>query len=530
MDIQSFKAELDSRPDIQHLLFRRGFVVSKNPIANIDKFPFYGNWNHVEKYGYNFYVHKDSKLHFAESNKCCMFLIGHSYNPFTMEWKEEPQLKYIAEAYGSETFQDRIDELTGIFAIGWIDITSGDIHFEADPSGMQSFYYGIIPDSNFVLTSHPQIIADIYDLKISDLAKELIDYKWYGRVMGPYLPVDMSQYSEIKRVVPNIEYAFSSQIKKITHRRFYPLKDLKEVANKAEYNEVISQAAEILKNGAKLVTKKWSKIGISLTGGIDSNTTFAAFNGDYPKVEAFSYLSAPKEVPDAEAAKKIASQFGVKHTSYQIPDQNENVKDFSLKDQILEHTNGYMMPRKENETRKRFYLEENLPYDVEVKSWVSETIRAYWYKHYGRETMPPLSGKLFRNLYKIFISNRKLAHKVDKLFDQYIADFEYEKIPAQYPPADMHYNEVTWGSWGGMNISEMKFITDITIIYNNRKFLDLLFRIPLKDRISDQHHLDMKRVLNKELYDMKIRVVNMAETNNRARALNMIFNLNRILP
>ena len=144
--------------------------------------------------------------------------------------------------------------------------------------------------------------------------------------------------------------------------------------------------------------------------------------------------------------------------------------------------------------------------------------------------MPKLSGKLYRNLYKIFIENRALARKVDKLFDEYIQKYEYHKIPKNYPPADMHYNEVTWGSWGGLNISEMKYCFDLTFIYNNRQFLDLLFRVPLEKRISDQHHLDMKKYLNKELYDMNIRVVNMKETNFRAFALNVIFTINSILP
>lgn len=94
----------------------------------------------------------------------------------------------------------------------------------------------------------------------------------------------------------------------------------------------------------------------------------------------------------------------------------------------------------------------------------------------------------------------------------------------------MHYNEVTWGSWGGLNISEMKFCFDITLPFNNRVLMDLLFRIPLEDRISDKHHLQMKKHLNKELYDMNIRVVNMKETKFRANALNVIFTINSILP
>lgn len=57
-----------------------------------------------------------------------------------------------------------------------------------------------------------------------------------------------------------------------------------------------------------------------------------------------------------------------------------------------------------------------------------------------------------------------------------------------------------------------------------------MFRVPLEKRISDQHHLDMKRYLNPELANMNIRVVNMKETNFRAFALNIIFTINSILP
>ena len=111
-----------------------------------------------------------------------------------------------------------------------------------------------------------------------------------------------------------------------------------------------------------------------------------------------------------------------------------------------------------------------------------------------------------------------------------IEKYDYRKISQDYLPADLHYNEVTWGSWGGPNISDMKLYTDITFLYNNRVFLDLLLRVPLEKRISDEHHLDMKKYLNKELYDMGIRVVNMKETVTRAHLLNVIFTLNMHLP
>ena len=392
---------------------------------------------------------------------------------------------------------------------------------------MQSACYAKI-NGDFYLSSHPQLIADICDLQMDDFVTKLVQYKWYPRVMGPYLPADMTPFAAVKRVVPDIEYLYNNG--EITHNRFYPLKDLQECKNKEEYDEVIKEGADILKRNMELVLRKWKNPWQSLTGGIDSNTTFAAANGYYDKLHTFSYLSAHKESIDVEAAKTISEKFNVPWTLYEIPDDNSKIDRFEEKSQIIKHNNGYIGLEKANELRKRMILEEKCPADVEIKSWVSETIRAYWYKHYGRKSFPKLSPKLFRNLYKIFTTDRKLAHQIDKIFADYIDEFEYKKIPSQYPPADMHYNEVTWGSWGGMNISEMKYCFDITFIYNNRRFLDLMFKVPLKKRISDQHHLDMKKYLNKDLYDMNIRVVNMKETNFRAFALNVIFTINSILP
>lgn len=516
---------LEKNPELKKDLFIRGFLITDKKIEGLAEFPFYGNWR-VEKHaGYYFMAHVLTGMHVYETHTGdTFFLMGHAYNPFTMEIDEGKILKYIAASYGTSDYMERVNDITGVFVYG--TIIDGKLSYLVDPSGMQSACYGKV-EGKFYLSSHPQLIGDVCHLKMDAFVKELKHYKWYGRVMGPYLPGDLTPFVDVKRIVPSILYSYDNVI---SHYRYWPLVDAREVVDETEYNRVIVQAAEILKHNMELVSKKWAKPWISLTGGIDSNTTFAAGNDNYSKFETFSYISAEKEIPDAEAAKKIASHFGLKHHEYHIPSNNVDLEFFEEKRELFRHNNGYIAELYDNEARKKFYLRENTFCDVEVKSWVSETIRGYWYKHYGRKTFPKLSGKLYRNLYKIFIANRKLAHKLDKMFDKYIKEFEYDKIPSSYPPADMHYNEVTWGSWGGLNITEMKYCFDITFIYNNRRFLDLMFRVPLEKRISDQHHLDMKRYLNPELADMNIRVVNLKETDFRAFALNVIFTINSILP
>ena len=524
--MNSLKSMLEERKDLQKYLFMRGFFLSDRSDIDLQSFPFYGHWKSTSIGCYTAYVHELQKVSVFEKDNRFFFLFGHAYNPFIMEIDETKILERISEAYGTSDYWERVNEITGVFVYGVISGKS--VEFITDPSGMQSSYYGQ-KDGHFYITSRVQIVGDLHeDLKMNELTKELLKYKWYYRVMGAYLPADMTQFDEVTRIVPSIEYKYDG--KAVTHKRFWPTTNLSVATEQEDYDKVICDGAEILKNNMHLVAKKWARPYISLTGGIDSNTTFAAANGIYDHFKVFNYVSAPKETIDAAAAEKIAKRFGVERFLFQIPSSNDDVNDFNEIKSIIEHNNGYIVRRYDSEYRKRIFLMQHLDCDVEVKSWVSETIRAYWYKHYGRTSMPPLSPKLFRNLYKIFICNRSLAHKIDDVFDKYIKDFEYENIPDAYPPADMHYNEVTWGSWGSMGISEMKMYSDITFIYNNRKFFDLMFRVPLEKRISDQHHLDMKKILNKDLYDMHIRVVNLKETDTRAFLLNVIFNLNRILP
>ncbi len=518
---------LKKNKDLQELLFIRGFLATDRKGLDLNEFPFYGNWECRELGGIYFLFHKLTGFRYFEKDGTVWFIYGHAYNPFTMETDEEKILERIAEHSNEDTVFDLIDELTGIFVLGVLK--DGKISYMTDPSGMQSAYYGV-DRGCFYLTSHFQLVGDLCGYEMDPFVRKLLSYKWYPRVMGPYLPGDLTAFRQLKRVVPNIYYTFDSKSEQIQHKRFYPLKEIKTCKTEEEYEGVIRAAGDILHSNMELVLKKWDKTAQSLTGGIDSNTTFAAANGFYGQYRTFSYCSAEKETIDCEAAKKIAAHFDVPWTLYQVPDADGEIDRFDVKKRIIDHNDGYVMLTKPNELRKRMFLQEHCDFDVEIKSWTSETIRAYWYKHYNRKRMPKLSAKLFRNLYKIFLLNRPLAHKVDRVFAEYIRKFGYADIPASYPPADLHYNEVTWGSWGGSNISEMKYCFDITIIYNNRKFLDLLFRIPLSDRISDKHHLALKKYLNPELFDMNIRVVNMKETKFRANALNAIFTVNSILP
>lgn len=523
------KQELDERIDLQKHLFVRGYLITDDDLnKHRDEYPFYGNWNVETIETFQIWTHTQQPLFIHRVNQKTYFLIGHAYNPFTMDYQEDSILLDMAQRHllGEAQFIEGIDELTGIFILGFVE--NGQITFLLDCSGMQYGCYGKI-NHKIYISSHMQLVGDLLNRRMDPYVKELISYRWYKYMMGNYLPGDLTAFKELKRIIPNTMVNYSGTDFQII--RFYPNKAIAMCKSQEEYEEVIVKASEIMQNNMKLIAKKWPRPAISLTGGIDSNTTFAAASGIYDRFTTFSYVAMDREAVDAEAARKISDRFGVKHTTYTIPGSNDEIDDFELYKKILDHNSGDIGPNKDDDTRKKIILMQSDVCDVEVKSWISETIRAYAYKYFGRKSMPKsLKPRHYTSLYKIFVMNRPLVWKTDGYFKDYLKKTKLKELLFNYDESDFFVWEMMHGGKCGLNITTMKFCFDITIPYNNRKFLDLLLKVRLEDRISDQHHLDMKKYMNKELFDMKIRVVNLNETKRRKQFANAYFTVNTHLP
>ncbi len=517
---------LDNKPNIQKHLFEKGFLITNAEVSDVDNYPFYGNWEKRVIGDYNFWTYHSAKLYTYDFDGKTIFLIGHAYNPFTMDYDETTILSNIAKKHNTNEYFDLIDELTGIFIMGVVD--GSKIEFLLDASGQQYGCYGTIEGKQFI-SSHMRLIGDICNLETSDYVKRLVNYRWYHFMMGNYMPGDISCFKEIKRIIPNTYITLENGLFSVT--RFYPSKEIEMCQNDEEYMQVINDAAQIMKNSMALIPMKWKKPAISLTGGVDSNTTFAAANGNYDKYETFSYVSMYRESVDAEKAKEISERFNVPHKIYEIPESTEQIADFDIYKAVFDYNQGGIGASKDSDARKKITLIQNDICDVEVKSWISETIRAYAYKYFGRKKFPKnLSARNYTSLYKIFFMNRKLVWETDKYFEEYFKNTQLKEHLYNYDESDFFVWELMHGGKCGLNIGVMKSCFDITIPYNNRKLLDLLLRVPLAHRISDKHHMDLKKVMNEELFDMNIRVVNLNETDTRKKLINIYYTINSILP
>ena len=520
---EKIKRLMDERSAFRRYSFYKGFLITNGDLLPIGDYPFYENhWSDYNIGAYTLRVHNEIKLTTYDGESGSWFIIGHAYNPFTVEYEEIDILKSIDKAIDK---LDILNSLTGVFVIG--RISGRDIEFSLDTSGMLWSCYATFDDKIYI-SSHMNMIGDLFDLPMSKYVKKLISYKYYKYMLGNYLPGYITAFDGVKRLPPNMMLQYKNSNISVT--RYYPHHALDMAETEEDYNAVIKDAAKILKNTLRLISDKFNKPYISLTGGRDSNVTFAAANGIYNKFKAFNYVSMEREKADMVAAQRIASHFNVPLDVYNVPDDNDNVFYFNEYKMITEHIDGNIGTFKDSDIRKKIVMKDS-PVELEVKSWIGETVRAYAYKYFGLKKMPKkLKPRHWSCMYKIFLGKRKLLKDTDKHFADYIKKTELKENLFNYDESDFFVWEMMHGYKCGLNIGEMKLCFDITIPYNNRKLIDLLLRVPLNKRINDKLMVDLVRELNPELADLNIYVKNLNETEKRAKLLRRYFKINSKLP
>ena len=521
------KQQLDNKPEFRKHLFERGFLITDHELSgSLSEYPFYGNWN-TAKYGdYYFYTYQTLDLFVKESNGTVLFLLGHAYDPFNMVTDENVLLERLIGLDGEEFWKQEAD-LTGVYVMGKIT-PDGQITHWSDCAGMRISYYGTV-DNHYYITSHVNLVASQCDLHEDPYIEELKS-NHYFHLFGNILPGACSVYAELKRTVPNHSFCNTGEFK-----RFYPIEKIQQCNTEEEYQDVLTESARIMKNTLKLCAEKWKNknIYLSVTGGKDSGETLASANGNYDSFHYFSYISKPEEAVDTEAAAGICKSLGLKHRIIEIPVQTESTDDFDLLNEIIYINGGNIGYIHPNEIRKRLVLIRDHSIDLEVKSWVNEIARAYWYKKYNKSKFPKKpTGKYLATLYKVFIENRSLFSKTAKVFSEYIEQYmNDDDIEAVGDWTSLWSWEFGFSAGEGQSlICEHLLSYDVTIPYNNRHLIALMLRPKTADRINDRLQTDIIALNNPKQASLNINVVNAAHTHNRAVLEKAYLSINSHLP
>lgn len=509
-------------------LYTRGYLITNQKGLAVDQYPFYKNWNVVPLLSFRVYVHLKQRCFVYNDGNKCFFIIGQCYNPFSEEKDENVILKCLAEQCKKNLYFDYLNQLSGNFITGYEE-KNGTFRFTSDATGMLTAYYGRVGEY-FYISSYSHLIGDICYLRFDPYVKKLLNYRFY-HLFGKMLPGDMSPYEAVRHVIPNFQIIYRNG--KVNKKRFWPTEKIKTEISQSEYEEKINFSAEILHSSLHLISKKWAgKAAISLTGGCDSKTTLACANGLYDDFNYFSYISSKAERIDAEAAKKICKILGLKHKTYLISDKDEDFEDIEIWRAILKRNCGEIGENNLNDVRKRVFFVDHHDFDVEVKSWVSEIVRAYYNKRFVKEKFPKYpTPRYLTAMYKVFFWQRGLVQETDKRFRRYLKEYYTKEIFDMVNWTDLIFWEYRVSSWNGLVISnEHSLSFDIAIPYNNRILLQTLLGTPLKKRINDQCHKDIQELMNRKIAETGISVTNMKHTQKRAQLEKLYLSMQTKIP
>ena len=511
------KNYLDSNAKFRDKLFNYGFLLTNNTKIDSEIYPFYGLWKKERISNFVLLV-SPNQTYFIRKVDCgCYVLIGHCVDPLDLLKNENDIIDNL-----QKSFYSTFNQLTGVFTL--IYFKDNTCRLYGDPSTIQSVYYGQV--DNFVyFTTHENLVGDILDLSRNSYISNLIGYKFF-KFFGSSLPGDLSQFSELKRLVPNHFIHYDSNHFWID--RFYTPHN-----NGMSENEIVDFVSYVLSNTLRLLSEKYDRPAVSLSGGVDSKTTLSCINGFYKQFFYYSFVSSNEERIDAVAASSVCNAIGINHKTYEILESFEPKDKMVYK--IINWNNGGLLPINDNDLRKHVYFLDVDDFDIEIKSWVSEIGRAYFSKRFNnRKKFGMITPRKCTTLYKVFLNNRCLVKKTDAIFKQYIDLFFLDNnantkniIPWQ----EQFFWEFRVSSWNGRVITgEQRFSHDITIPYNNRLVIEALLSATLEDRIYDRIYSQIRLKKDRRIDSSCKTIRNAKHTKLRANLENLYYIINSKLP
>jgi hypothetical protein len=220
---------------------------------------------------------------------------------------------------------------------------------------------------------------------------------------------------------------------------------------------------------------------VSLTGGLDTRTTFAAFK-DCENVEYFTYFqSHEKSDSDILMAKKICATYNRSHRQIIINRKRKNDKTIHLPD----YTH---IPDLEGCYADNFGSEEL----IHVRSNITEIGKSYWKRRLSKPRGPysdglsrPYNFIRRHNLWKTWSEAEEFA---DTQFRRMFSRIGYEPLLSSlvygYDSLDLFAWEHRASTWHGPLLLGSDFAFDTFLLFNSRAALEAMLSVSEAERSS----------------------------------------------
>lgn len=223
-------------------------------------------------------------------------------------------VELVFESYIENCLDIFLNKLDGYFNAVIYDSNLKKLFLISDRYGMRMLYF-YYKDGNFAFSS------EVKGLLALDFVDKEIDPNQIDVFMDlGYLLEDNTWHKHIKLIKPATILEFDIDTKELNHRYYWKWSEIKP--SNLSFDEAVDKLGELW---LKAVEKRFNpneKIGISLSGGLDSRAIFAAVNTLYPDSEGIAYTFGIPNCDDIKIAKQCVSQTKWKHKEFYFTSDN----------------------------------------------------------------------------------------------------------------------------------------------------------------------------------------------------------------
>lgn len=220
----------------------------------------------------------------------------------------------ILAAYKRNRLNEVLKRIDGYFCAAIYDSSKKKILLFSDRYGMRLLYY-YKHNGDFAWASE---------------VKGLLGLSFVDRTMDStsisccidlgYLLGDHTLHQHIKLIKPAsiVEYAIDSR--SFTQQYYWKWSEIQQ--QELGFDEAVDQLGELMLNAVKKRFNPQEKIGVSLSGGLDSRMLLAAVNKLYPDYQGYACTFGISNCLDIEIAKQVMEKVNWKHQLFYFTNEN----------------------------------------------------------------------------------------------------------------------------------------------------------------------------------------------------------------
>lgn len=230
------------------------------------------------------------------------------------DYKESSFEELIYNAYSNGNLEEFLNKLDGYYNAVIYDSNIQKVFLISDRYGMRMLYF-YFKDGHFAFS------GEVKGLLGLDFVDSSIDSNQIDCFMDlGYLLEDNTWHKYIKLVKPASIMEFDINAKELTQKYYWKWSEIKP--QNISFDTAVNKLGELWLEAVGKRFNPNEKIGIPLSGGLDSRAIFAAVNKLYPKFQGYSFTFGIPKCDDITIAKQCIAKTKWQHKEFYFTHDN----------------------------------------------------------------------------------------------------------------------------------------------------------------------------------------------------------------